>query len=638
MKMRVRICVTALMWPALVLLNSCGGSSYSGTPSPQPTPAADFSVGGTVSGLAGANSAITLKDNGGDAMTVKSNGAFVFPKKIQGGDTYDVTIASEPTNPPQNCMASGAKGTVVGDVTSVTVTCAAPAQYTVSGTIENLTGSNSGLLLALNGQSTFTARGSGTFMFIATVEAGQQYDVSIAQQPTNPRQSCSITNASGEARVNVTNVVVDCGHKEWAWMSGSTATGQEGVYGTMGIAAPGSNPGARQNPVTWTDAEGNLWLFAGYGFDSIGTLEPMNDLWKYSNGEWAWMGGPNLAGRSGVYGTMGVAAPGNIPGARTEESFWKDGNGDVWVFGGNGFDSVGTEADLNDLWRFSNGEWTWMGGSNTARVRGTYGTEGMPAPGNVPGARAFAMNWVDASGNLWLFGGIGFDASGTQGSLNDLWEYSNGEWTWISGSSAANQNGVYGTQGVASVGNVPGGRSAGLGWADDSGDFWVFAGAGFPASGSSIVLSDLWKYSNGEWTWEAGSNSASDRPNYGTQGVASLSNTPGAFEMGSGVTDANGNFWMFGGNVFVTNSTAGDVDNLWEFSNGQWTWVTGTAAGATTGVYGTKGFFSPSNLVGGRINEAMWIDASGNFWVFGGWGFGTAATEGDLSDLWEYKF
>jgi hypothetical protein len=42
---------------------------------------------------------------------------------------------------------------------------------------------------------------------------------------------------------------------------------------------------------------------------------------------------------------------------------------------------------------------------------------------NVPGARYVAISWTDGSGNLWLFGGQGYDSSGSDGYLNDLWEY-----------------------------------------------------------------------------------------------------------------------------------------------------------------------------------------------------------------------
>ena len=30
---------------------------------------------------------------------------------------------------------------------------------------------------------------------------------------------------------------------------------------------------------------------------------------------------------------------------------------------------------------------------------------------------------TDLSGDFWLFGGLGFDSSGVQGNLNDLWSF-----------------------------------------------------------------------------------------------------------------------------------------------------------------------------------------------------------------------
>jgi hypothetical protein len=85
-------------------------------------------------------------------------------------------------------------------------------------------------------------------------------------------------------------------------------------------------------------------------------------------------------------------------------------------------DSTGTYSafqQLNDLWKYSDGQWTWISGSSVAMQSGTYGTQGTPAAGNVPTAREWAVGWTDTSGNLWLFGG--FNSSGAD--LNDLWEY-----------------------------------------------------------------------------------------------------------------------------------------------------------------------------------------------------------------------
>ena len=64
-----------------------------------------------------------------------------------------------------------------------------------------------------------------------------------------------------------------------------------------------------------------------------------------------------------------------------------------------------------------------MAGSTAADELGTYGTQGMAASSNIPGARDLAVSWIDASGNLWILGGDGYPSSGLSGDLNDLWEF-----------------------------------------------------------------------------------------------------------------------------------------------------------------------------------------------------------------------
>ena len=57
--------------------------------------------------------------------------------------------------------------------------------------------------------------------------------------------------------------------------------GQPGVYGTQGVTAASNVPGARDSAVSWMDRSGNLWLFGGSGYDSMGALVDLNDLWRY---------------------------------------------------------------------------------------------------------------------------------------------------------------------------------------------------------------------------------------------------------------------------------------------------------------------------------------------------------------------
>jgi N-acetylneuraminic acid mutarotase len=204
-------------------------------------------------------------------------------------------------------------------------------------------------------------------------------------------------------------------------MAGSDVVSQPGIYGVQGTAAPGNTPGARLGSVAWSDSAGNFWLFGGTAGGN--TFEPMNDLWKYSSGQWTWVSGSSMPRQSGMYGTQGTAAAGNVPGARTSAVAWSDASGAIWLFGGDGVDSAGGVDALNDVWKYSSGNWSWVGGSNLVRQPGNYGTMGMTAASNMPGARFGAAGCSDGSGKLWLFGGTGFASANMLGHLNDLWQY-----------------------------------------------------------------------------------------------------------------------------------------------------------------------------------------------------------------------
>jgi N-acetylneuraminic acid mutarotase len=255
--------------------------------------------------------------------------------------------------------------------------------------------------------------------------------------------------------------------------------GSLGSYGALGVAAAGNIPGGRDGSVAWTDTSGNLSLFGGYAFDATGTLGLLNDLWEFNpaNNEWTLKGGSSTLGTAActgdygpngppsVYGTIGVPSTSNVPGGRSQSVSWTDSNGNMWLFGGLGC-SGGSEGFLNELWEFSPqaNTWTWVSGSNTAPITldggqpGVYGTLGTPSATNTPGARIGSVSWTDSSGNLWLFGGVGYALTDSAGYLNDLWEFNTTEktWTWVSGTNALGADGIYGTLGVPSTGNVPG--------------------------------------------------------------------------------------------------------------------------------------------------------------------------------------
>lgn len=321
----------------------------------------------------------------------------------------------------------------------------------------------------------------------------------------------------------------DISTSEWTWIAGNSTiplnstcnsclSGVLPVPGTQGVASPLNTPGGLWQATTWTDKNGNFWLFAGWGYAPEGYAAVANELWEFSPSaeEWTWVGGsPNFGlggGVAGIYGTLGTPASGNFPGTRWEDATWVDTSGNLWLLGGQGYDSTGAnEGILNDVWRYNPalGEWAWMGGSSTfdcadvpqkyCHEPGVYGTLGRPSPGNIPGSRYEGSSWNDNSGNFWLFGGSGFDSNSDWGYLNDLWEFSpaTNEWTWMSGSSntsVGSVNGIYGTMGVPSPANVPGIRAAAASWTDKNGNLWLWGGNGFDSAGLYGSENDLWRY------------------------------------------------------------------------------------------------------------------------------------------------
>lgn len=350
----------------------------------------------------------------------------------------------------------------------------------------------------------------------------------------------------------------------WTWVTGSTNGNAAGVYGVQGVPSPTNTPGGRNGGPTWVDGGGNLWLFGGWGADSVGTTGFLNDVWKFDGVDWTWVSGSNLANQSAAYGTKGTPAASNTPGGRVSSITWRDRDENLWLFGGDG---PGFRVNMfrNDLWKFDGTNWTWVSGSSLGGQAGVYGTKGTADSGNVPGGRDSAVSWIDSSGNLWLFGGNGLDSAGTADLLNDLWKFDGTNWTWVSGSNLTDQAGAYGTKGAAGSSNMPGARFAAVTWRDSTGNFWLFGGAGIDSTGKQRGLNDFWKFDGANWTWIGGSDVGDQAGVYGTLGTGSASNAPGARLGFVSWTDTSGNLWLFGGAGDDSTGTFGFLNDLWEF-------------------------------------------------------------------------
>jgi hypothetical protein len=581
--------------------------------------------------LSGDSGDFTISTTCGPTLTASSNCTvtLAFAPTATGARNATATIVSDASGSPQSVTLTG-----IGT---------APT-FSIGGTITGLT--HAGLVLA-NGTDTVSPAANATsFVFSTKLPTGASYAVTVATQPT--AETCFVFSGSGTVGTSdVNSVQVTCSPNtaQWVWMNGPKTTPGLPSFGTLGVPSASNIPGARDMTASWMDAAGNFWLFGGRATDKFGQEGAFNDLWKFdrSTGEWTWMGGSSSGDGVPVWGTQGVPSTANIPGSRVGPVTWTDDAGNFWLFGGESPVNADILDSGNDLWRFNptTGEWTWMNGGVTTTQHGIYGTMGVPDPSNVPGLRMNAMSWKDSTGNLWLFGGEGF-AVASGGRMNDLWKYSptTNQWTWVNGSNIASDvvvsPGVYGTQGIASPTNNPGQREAGRTWTDSSGNLWLFGGVGFDGSGHFGFLNDLWKYdiSSGQWTWISGSNTNGSLGVYGTKGTPSVNNAPPARRFAMGWTDSDGTLWMFGGE-----SVLGRKNDLWRFNSlsGEWMWISGSSSQEAPGAYGTLGEPSDSNLPGGRTAGAYWIDPSGNFWVFGGFGLDSVGNSDVLSDLWKYE-
>jgi hypothetical protein len=472
--------------------------------------------------------------------------------------------------------------------------------------------------------NTLVVAQNGPFQFATPEALNDQYELSVFTFPSTQSEGCTLWNYKGVVIANVTTMIVVCAHNDWTWIDGKNIAGTVAspLYGAFPTSAP--TPGtAPPNPYT------------------------------------------------------------NSPGGRYGAAGWTDKFGNLWMFGGDGWELSGNpspdtlDAPMNDLWVcIATGDycqWQLVGGYGATgpAIQTNVQHEGQPGayPG-APGGRYGAATWTDNSGNLWMFGGYGFDGTGTEGYLNDLWEYTGGKWNFVSGTAVANQNGIYGTAGTAATTNMPGGRHEAVGWADASGNLWLFGGEGDDSVGTANgILNDLWVYNiaNKEWTFVMGSPTANQTGEYGlaplvgpptTTGAAgtygltggSAGTLPGSRWGAAGWSDSGGNFWLFGG--WGLDSTAtnvnGALNDLWVYTPnatagqpGTWTWIKGSNTGSDNGVYGdelrpykTYEIWTP----GGRSNATHWVDGQGQLWLFGGEGYDSTSTTGNgyLNDMWRY--
>lgn len=279
---------------------------------------------------------------------------------------------------------------------------------------------------------------------------------------------------------------------EWTWMKGSQSMNATGTFGTKGVAAMSNEPGGRTYCGFWKDDQGRFWIHGGHG-NAVSTIDGnLADTWMYdpATNMWTWMHGYNVVNTWEWSAGLGIPDTMNIPSSRDGGHFWKDLNGNFWMFGG-----LSSTDFEDDLWMFNPNTvmWTQVIASNTNH-NGIFGNLGVPAPANRPGGRGGGTTWTDQVGDLWLFGGLG-DAITTNDDLrNDVWKYNiqSGMWTWMYGDSVFNDPGVFGQQGVANPSNKLPSMFFSRAITDGNGLTWIFGGDRW-----SNLYNLLWSFNGG---------------------------------------------------------------------------------------------------------------------------------------------
>src|SRR6266849_726575 len=143
----------------------------------------EFTIGGTVSGLAGAG--LVLQNNGGGNLAIGANVPFTFAVPIATGLTYNVTVLTN--SPSQTCTVTNGSGTVgAANVTSVNVGCVigfsiagvsdplATQQWHLKNTGQNAFSDSGGVAgMDINVEPAYMASGSsGAGVTLAVVDSG----------------------------------------------------------------------------------------------------------------------------------------------------------------------------------------------------------------------------------------------------------------------------------------------------------------------------------------------------------------------------------------------------------------------------------------------------------------------------------
>jgi hypothetical protein len=194
-------------------VKDAAGNISTSLSAPVTVTAANYTIGGTISGLTGT---AVLQNNNGDNLSLSANGSFTFATAIANGSSYAVTVLTQPAG--QICAVSSGFGTVPGvNVTTIFISCAnnsVPSQPTsvsaVAGNTQAIVsfttpasngGSNILYYTALSSPGNITANGTSTSIAVNGLTNGQPYTFTVTA--TNAIGSSILSSVSSSTTPSI---------------------------------------------------------------------------------------------------------------------------------------------------------------------------------------------------------------------------------------------------------------------------------------------------------------------------------------------------------------------------------------------------------------------------------------------------